>query len=181
MESLFTLISKFRAKRNALSKVHDALPRIMGEVCIKIIKTNFVKSNPQNWAPRKEATNKAYAYGRGKTGKSALKGSVFNASNPILKQTGNLRDSNTYQVSGKSVEIGVFPNSPKKNEAGQAAHSYAKHLNEGGTGKWGKNTTYTVARKFIPKPGEPPTAPMVEGIKKKYDYEVNTIYKEWQK
>jgi hypothetical protein len=190
MKNLLDLINDIRKKQAAMKQLEKDLPRIIGAECVRQIKANFVASNPAGWAARKAVTNKAYTYGRKKRvnkkgetfgNKSQYYGSVYNANSPILKQTGNLRDAIMYQVTGKTVEIGVFPNSPKKDKAGQEAHTYAKHLNEGGPGHWGKNATNTPARPFMPKPGEPPTPKMLSGIEKKYRYELNKFMEDWKK
>jgi hypothetical protein len=181
MKNLLDLINDIRKKQAAMKQLEKDLPRIIGNECVRQIKANFVKSNPAGWAARKDVTNKAYTYGRKKGGKSQYKGSVFNADRPILVQTGNLRDAIMYQVTGKTVIIGVFPNSPKKDKAEQEAHTYARKMNEGGSGHWGKNPTNTVARPFMPKPGYPPTAKMLSGIEKKYKFERNKFMEDWKK
>lgn len=181
MKTLVDLINDIRHKSEGVKKLTEMTPRIMGEACIKVIKSNFKAQGYEGgqWDTRKAVTDKSYTYGRKKKGKSQYKGSVFSPTRPILVQTGNLRDSITFEVSGKYVQIGVLANSPQKN--GEDSHTYAKHLNEGGAGKWGKNTTHTVARQFMPKPGEPPTAKMLTAINKKLDYETKQIMAGWEK
>jgi hypothetical protein len=192
MRTLLDLISDIRKKQQAIKQLTEDMPRIIGVECVREIKSNFVKSNPLGWASRKDVTNKAYDYNRNKkfrtpkTGKKSVaknpyKGSVYNSQNPILKQSGNLRDAIMYEQSGKSVIIGVLPNSPKNGKAEQPAHTYAKHLNEGGPGRWGKYAkTNTVARKFMPRPGEPPTPKMLKAITKKADFEFNKCMGDWK-
>jgi phage gpG-like protein len=182
MKNFSDLIRDFRMKNAAMKKLRDDMPRIVGVECVRQIKAQFVKANPAGWAARNTATDKAYDYARRKGAKTATgrkakaknpyKGSVYSSKNPILKQTGNLRDSITYRVNGQMVNIGVFSEKVIK---------YARIHNEGLTFKaWGKHTAKMPKRKFMPAPNEPPTAKMQEAIKKKYDYELNKVWKEWK-
>jgi hypothetical protein len=192
MRSIFDLLNDFKKKEAAIKHLTEQLPTIIGVECVKEIKRGFNGSNPHGWAERKAVTNKAYDYNRTKkfrtkTGKKSkavnqYKGSVYQSDRPILVQTGNLRDSIMYEVTGKTVHVGVLNNSPKKAKAPADSHTYAKKMNEGGVGKWGKYaTTHTVARPFMPKPGEPPTKTMIEKINKKIDFEVKKFMNGWEK
>jgi hypothetical protein len=180
----------FIKKREALEHMQKALPAIIGNECVKVIKNNFRNEGYEGvgWAQRKDVTNKAYDYNRnkksaeakkGSKAKNQYKGSVYSSKSKILTQTGNLRDSIMYEVSGETVKIGVLPNSPKKDKAEVHAHTYAQHLNEGGEGKWGKYaTTHTVARQFMPKPSDSPSPKMIERINKKIDSEIKTFMRD---
>ena len=190
MRTLLDLISDIRRKEKAIKIMTEKMPDIIGTECVRVIKSNFVKSNPAGWAARAKVTDIAYDYNRTSAYrtpvlekkskyKNPYKGSVVSSKRPILVQTGNLRDSITYDKSGNEVIIGVMPNT-KKAGALQEAHTYAKKMNEGGTGKWGKNTTNTPARKFMPTPSEGPNEKMVSAITKKIDFEVNKIMEDWK-
>jgi hypothetical protein len=198
MRTLGDLLGDLKKKETAMRKLQEATPTIIGTIAVKAIKDNFKAqgynggNELQVWAKRKEVTNKNYDYNRTKkyrtpkrgkvsTHKNALKGSVYQSDRPILVQTGNLRDSIMFKTSGNKVFIGVLSN-VKKPGATQEAHAYAKHLNEGGVGKWGKYaTTHTVARKFMPRPDEGPNSKMLAMIKKKQQFELDKIFREWQR
>jgi phage gpG-like protein len=197
MKSLFDLINDIRAKSAAMKKLQDDFPRIIGVESVKIIKQNFKLqaydsgTGVKLWTKRAKVTDTAYSYNRnasyrtpvlGKKSKyqNPYKGSVVNASRPLLTQTGNLRDSINYQVTGKTVIIGVFPNVPKAG-AKKEAHSYAKKMNEGGSGTWSHATTHTPARQFMPRPNDGPNPKIIKAAIKKADYEISKIMAEWKK
>lgn len=195
MKNLLDLIFDVRKKSAALKQLEENMPRIIGVESVKIIKNNFKLQGYEisgTWAKRKQVTNTAYDYNRtqnyrtpklGKRSryKNPYKGSVVSSRRPINLQTGNLRDSITFEVSGKIVTIGVFPNFIKAG-ALKASHTYAKKINEGGSGSWGRYAkTHTVSRQFMPRPGQPPTKKMVEMYKKKYSSELDKIMDQWKK
>ena len=112
------LVSKFdKANAEMQALIHDA-PRIAGVVGVKVIKENFALqkfdsgNGGEPWGQRKPATDRAYDRRWG------VKGTVYKSSNPILVQTGNLRDSITFEADGSNVRIGTDI-------------SYAKAHNEG--------------------------------------------------
>ena len=139
-KSLQQLIADFKASRQAMEKLNNDIPRIMGKESVTVVKENFKLqgydsgNGVRDWDKRKPATDKAYDKGRvkGKNGKLSkyrkgdsknLKGSVYNSENPLLMQTRNLFNSVKYQQSGGKVEIGVdlglIPYAQKMNEERQ--------------------------------------------------------------
>jgi phage gpG-like protein len=121
------------------------LPRIVGDIAVKTIRENFLyqrfdEPGGTKWKDRTPGTDKSYTQGRGKGGKSKYKRSVFNASNPILIQTGNLRSGIKYIVQGNKIDIGVNLN----------IVPYAKIHNEGGRiMAWGKTWVTMPKRKYL--------------------------------
>ena len=189
MKSLSDLANEFTKRGQSIRQLETRFPAIMGVICVKEIKGNFIKMQGV-WPKRSPATDKAYEYNRtqdyrtpklGKVSKykNPYKGSVVNANRPILVQTGNLRDSATYNVSGKMVTIGVFH---KMSKLGHDSLSYAKLLNEGGPMlAWGKHPTTMPRRKFMPFENEGPTKTMIESSRKKYNSELKNIMGDWKK
>jgi hypothetical protein len=197
MKSILDLISDIRVKTAAIKKMQEDAPRIIGVESVRILKDNFRLQGYDSgngvikWNKRSKVTDTAYSYNRNASYrtpvrdkkskyKNPYKGSVVSASRPIMTQTGNLRDSINYQVAGKSVTIGVFPN-VKKAGALQEAHSYAKKMNEGGSGKWGHASTSTPARQFMPKPSDGPNKKIITATIKKLDFELKKIMDDWKK
>ena len=188
MRSLLGLMHDFNKKRAALEHMQKALPAIIGNECVKVIKNNFKEQQYEtgsSWKPRTQATNTAYEYNRtasyrtpklGKKSKykNPYKGSVVHANRPILVQTGNLRDSVTFKTEGQKVFIGIMPN-VKKTGALQEAHTYARINNEGGQGHWGKHSTKIPARQFMPRPSDGPSPEMIKRINKKIDSEIKSF------
>jgi hypothetical protein len=178
-----------------MKQLEGNMLKIIGVESVRLIKANFGLQGYETggtWAKRKQVTNTFYEYNRtaayrtpklGKRSKfkNPLKGSVVSSKNPILVQTGNLRDSITYRASGKIVSIGVFPNFIKAG-AKVASHTYAKKMNEGGEGSWGLHAkTHTTSRQFMPRPGQPPTPNMVKVYIKSYEMELSRIMGDWKK
>jgi phage gpG-like protein len=101
-----------------VKKLDKNMPRLLGTEAVKDVKSNFDKQGyeGQKWRSRSAKTNEQYDR------RGNYKGSVFNSSNPILKQTGNLYDSIEYKVTENQVEVGSF-----------LSHiiPYAKRHNEG--------------------------------------------------
>lgn len=157
MKSIPDLISDFKAAKEAMKKLQEKVPRIIGNEAVKSIKANFrlqgydSGTGVTNWKPRSIDTNKRYDKRYG------VKGSVYQSSNPLLKQTGVLYNSVQYNVKGKLVFVGV--------DLGQVP--YAQKMNDGGPGKWGKNSTNTPARQYMPKPNQGPNPKMLKAILKK--------------
>jgi phage gpG-like protein len=198
MKNLIDLINDIRAKSAAIKHLKEAMPRIIGVESVRLIKENFKKQGYDSgsgltpWDKRKDATNKMYDYNRtasyrtpklGKKSKykNPYKGSVVSSKRPILTQTGNLRDSITFQASGKTVLIGVYPKIVSIGGKTKDALAYAKHLNEGGPGKWGKNTTKVPKRQYMPRPSDGPNNKIIAAINKKRDFEIDKILAEWRK
>ena len=202
MKSLIDLLNDINMKRNALKKLNEDAPRLIGTECVKIIKQNFnlqgydSGNGVAKWQKRSKATDTAYEYNRtasyktpvlGKKSKykNPYKGSVVHASRPILFQTGNLRDSIRYEVSGKVVTIGVFPKVFNINGKTRDAIAYAKINNEGGSSKWGRkgheHDTHIPKRQFMPKENEPPNLKMLKASEKQVDNFIRDSFKDWQK
>lgn len=194
MKSLNDLISDLSKKGQAIKVLQERFPAIIGVECVRIIKSNFAKegyNSPKEWDKRSSATDAAYDYNRTnsfrtKTGrkskyKNPYKGSVVSSKNKILGQTHNLRDSVSFNVQGKIVQIGVFARTVNINGKTHDALSYAKIHNEGGSTKWGKHSVTIPKRKFIPTPSEGPNQEMLNAAQKKFDSELNKILSEWKK
>ena len=122
-KSLQQLLNDFKASRQAMEKLSNDIPRIMGNESVKVVKENFSLQGYDDgagvkpWKARDPKTDKAYDR-RGR-----MKGSVYSSRNPLLKQTRNLFNSIKYRVSQKVVEIGVdlglIPYAEKMNEERQ--------------------------------------------------------------
>lgn len=140
MRPLSELTREFRNAKNLFEKLSNDTPRIMGKIGVDVVRENFTAQGfvesvgpAQKWKDRSPATNKMYDSRKG------TKGSVYNSSNPILVQTGNLKDGVTYQASQRQVKIGVNLNTVP----------YAKIMNEGGQTKFFKHTVTMPARKYL--------------------------------
>lgn len=191
MRLFHELVQGFDKKAKAIKQLETEFPKVIGVETVKLLKNNFKIQGyfiPGTWKKRSKSTDIAYEYNRtqayrtpklGKVSKykNPYKWSVVHASRPLLVQTGNLRNSLNYNAEGKGVTIGVFRRTVKIGGKLHDALSYAKVLNEGGTGKWGKHPTTIPARKFIPKPSEGPNGIIWTMINKKYKYELNKIMK----
>lgn len=187
-------------------KLQNNLPRIIGVEAVRIVRQNFDLQGYDTgygikpWARRADVTNWAYDYnrspnasrlrynrkgerlsskavfvttsGRVSHANNPLKGSVVNGSNPILLQTRTLYKGIQYFLNGKSVTIGVDP----------TLIVYAKKMNEGGPGKWGKYaSTNTPPRQFMPKPNEPPNKKVLDAVDKKVKFEQYEAMKDFRK
>ena len=101
MKDLKTGAKELKAMADAYKKLDKDVPRIAGIVAVKIMRENFAKGGWQEkkgsidkWKARKAATNFAYDHYHN------YKGSVYNSGNPVLRQSGNLRDSISYKLEG---------------------------------------------------------------------------------
>jgi hypothetical protein len=156
-KSLAQLLVDMKAAKEAMKKLQGNIPRIIGNEAVKVIKQNFALQGYDSgagvtaWPQRSPATNHRYNKRYG------VKGSVYQSTNPLLKQTGILYNAIQYKIQGKLVYIGV--------DIG--AVPYAEKMNTGGPGKWGKNATNTPARKYMPAKNEPPNTKMLRAIIKK--------------
>jgi len=161
MKSITDLVNDFKAAKDAMKRVQENIPRIIGNEAVKVIKDNFrlqgydTGTGVSPWKQRSQATITRYDK------RSGVKGSVYQSSNQLLKQTGNLYGAIQYKVQGKAVFVGV--------DLGVVP--YAQKMNDGGPGKWGKNATKTPARKYMPAGNEPPNAKMLNAFIKKLNYE----------
>jgi phage gpG-like protein len=168
MKSISDLCRDFdKAKRN-LQTLNNDVPRIIGVIAVKTTRDNFNKQGfdsgfgVSQWQKRSPNTDKSYSQGRKKKGKSRYKGSVFSASNPILVQTGNLKNGVTYKVSGKTVYVGV----------NLKLVPYAKIHNEGGMIKaFGKFMVKMPRRKFIGF-----SQKLDAAIKKEVDVKIKSVF-----
>lgn len=140
MKSLLDLTRDFHNARKMYEKLNADTPRIIGIIGVKVINENFNlqgfaanEGAVQKWKPRSKVTNKIYDSRHG------VKGSVYSSQNPILWQTGDLKDGVHYIASGKRVRIGVNLN----------IVPYAKLMNEGGLVKFGSRTVRIPQRRYL--------------------------------
>lgn len=130
MKSINDLLRDYRTAQAGLEKTMRDIPRILGAEAVRIVKDNFrlqgydTGSGVTAWPQRKRSTNKKY------DSRSGSKGSVVNSGNKILDQTGHLKDSIHYEVSGDNATIGVDLN----------IVAYAQVHNEGGVITKGNRT-----------------------------------------
>lgn len=190
MKDLNSLVSDLNKREQAIKKLNVSMLPAMGQICVKEIRSNFVKMQG-TWKKRSKMTDLLYEYNRtndyrtpklGKKSKhkNPYKGSVVHANRPILVQTGNLRDSVTFNVSNNNVSIGVFHRTVKIGNKTHDALQSAKLLNEGGTMRVFNHSGTMPRRKFMPSPAEGPTPTMISSIKVKYDQELNKIFATWK-
>lgn len=171
MRTLSQLIEDWKIARGALTKLQADTPRIIGNVAVRSIKDNFrmqgydTGAGVTNWKPRSQATNNRYDK------RSGVKGSVYQSTNMLLKQTGVLYNSIQYKVTGKLVFVGVD----------LGAVPYAKKMNDGGPGKWGKNATNTPPRPYMPRPNEGLNPKMLKGVLKKIQSEREKALKNFKR
>jgi hypothetical protein len=189
MRPFSELVQGFSKKAKAIKQLETEFPKAIGVETVKLLKNNFKIQGyfvPGSWVRRSKATDTVYEYNRTaeyrtpklhkvSKHKNPYKGSVVHANRPIMVQTGNLRDSLSYNAEGKSVTIGVFRRTVMIGGKEHDALSYAKALNEGDTHMWGKHSVNLPARKFIPKPNEGPNGIIWAMIHKKYKFELNKI------
>jgi phage gpG-like protein len=159
MRSIRDLINDWKIAKGALKQLEQKTPRIFGSIAVGTAKDNFrlqgydSGTGVSSWAPRSQTTNTRYDKRQG------VKGSVYQSTNQILKQTSNLYNAIQYKVQGKLIFIGV----------NEDVIPYAKKMNEGGPGKWGKNATSTPARPYMPT--DQPNAKMLKKVVKKLESE----------
>lgn len=138
-KSLHQLISDIRNAGDNVEKLQRDIPRIFGNESVKVIKENFKLegydsgTGVQKWAVRSPYTNKSYDKRHG------VKGSVYQSGNPIMSQTLNLYNNTKYYLQSKAVVVGYD----------LTLVPYAKKMNDGGKGTWGKNNTDTPARPIL--------------------------------
>ena len=171
MKTIAQLLSDFKTAKEGVRKLQADIPRIIGVESVKAIKQNFRAQSYDSgtgttpWKERSADTNKRYDKRYG------VKGSVYQSSNPLLKQSGVLYNSVQYKVQGRLVFVGVD----------LGAVPYAQKMNDGGPGKWGKNATNTPARKYMPADGEPPNVKILKAVVKKVNSERNKIMAPFKK
>lgn len=200
------LVADFRKAQKDMENLHRQLPRIIGTEAVRAVKQNFqlqgydTGTSFQKWPNRADVTNWAYDYnrnpnaqrirvtkggrvirgakvfvtptGRRSRAKNRYKGSTYQSSNPLLLQTRTLFRGITYFPGNNKVTIGVDPN----------LIVYAQKMNEGGRGKWGKKAqTFTPARPFMPRPGQPANPKIMRWVANKVNYEREKIMMPFRK
>ena len=187
MKSIQQLQSDFnRATKEVQQAIKKNLPRLIGTEAVKLIKNNFTTASyfgGASWKRRSGATFRAYSYNRSKkfrtkTGKASTaqnkyKGSRYKNSNPLLLQTRRLYKSIKYKIKGNVIFIGVNDTTVNID--------ITQHLNEGGKGKWGKATTNTPKRQFLPIGSQAMPAPMKKMIEKEFNQEFDRALKLFKK
>lgn len=187
------------AAREALRILEEKALRIIGREAVAWIEENFDKQGYDGspWQKRSPATNKAYDKRYG------VKGSVFSSENPILKQTGNLKDSIRYKVNGVMVFVGFntdrVPYGRVHNEGGNIYKQKRTVILYFGRGKQkgkfaakqkGKTRIKKKAtipfhairmpkRQFMPKPGEPENPKIVQRAVKLLIFERDKILRKF--
>lgn len=199
MKSLADALSDFRQAREKMQRLEDQTPNIIGVEALKVIDQNFENESYDSgtgktrWEARASSTNKGY------DSRSGVQGSVFSSSNPILQQTGNLRDSIKKKVQGRTVFIGVnldkVPYAKIHNEGGQitiAARTQAIYFKAGRFSKRMKGTrkrrvhmpghSITMPkRQYMPMPNERPNVKILKAAHKKLIFERDKIMKAFKK
>jgi phage gpG-like protein len=140
MKTLRDLARDFHNSAEEFKRKQKIAPMTIGRIGVIVQKENFTAQGfvesvgpAQKWKERSKVTNDIYDSRKG------VKGSVYNSANPILLQSGNMRDNITYRTSAKGVNIGVNLN----------LIPYAKKNNEGGSQKFGKKWVRIPKRKFL--------------------------------
>ncbi len=196
MQSLDALIRDFQKSRAAMDALMKQTPNIIGVESIRIVKANFFIQAYDSgngitpWPKRKKATNKSYTANRGKGGTSNYKGSTYNASNPLLRQTNTLFNSIRFIISGGNVFIGVdlamAPYAKVHNEGGtinqkertavlhfgsNKKFSSVKNANYAQKNTIGEHSFKMPRRQYMPLPNQPGNPKIINAVKKKLDYE----------
>ena len=163
-KSMQQLMADWRVASNKMQKFQQDLPMVMGQESVNIIKQNFKAeqydsgNGIEKWQQRSEKTNKRY------NSRSGVKGTTYNSSAPLLRQTLTLYNSLMFRVMGKRVFIGtntsLVPYAPAHNEGTQKG---------------------IPKRKFIPANGELPNQKIIQRISKKITNVRNEIMKDFKK
>lgn len=167
--SLRQLVIDWRNAANILQKLQNDLPRIIGSESVKVVKDNFKLqgydsgTGVDGWPDRSPATNRRYDKRKG------VKGTVYQSSNPLLTQTKDLYNAVRYYLQSKSVKVGID----------LTLVPYAQRLNDGGAGKWGKNSTHIPPRPFIPT--DKPNIKILKRVLKKVKSEQSKALKDFKK
>lgn len=163
MKSMLDAIRDFSKARQAMKAFQGRIPDIIGHEAINDIHKNFDNESYDNglsvtlWPARSAKTNEQYDKRYG------VKGSVFNSANPLLKQTGNLKDSIEYMVRNGGVKIVVDLDKVP----------YAQVHNEG--------SDHIPQRQYMPMGNEPPSQGLLKRVQKKVDYERDKIMAPFKK
>lgn len=140
MRNLSQLYADWRAATARYRQLEADTPRLIGAISVKVTRENFDAQGyvenvgaVQRWKKRSPVTDKIYDSRKG------VKGSVYSSKNPILLQTGNLKNAIMYQATAKKVEVGV----------NLALVPYAKLMNEGGFAVFGTRVVKIPKRAYI--------------------------------
>lgn len=171
-KSILQLVADWRASRTQVEKAIGQLPIIVGVECVKVVKENFRLQGYDNgmnltkWPKRKASTDLRY------TRRYGVKGSVFNAANKIMEQTGNLRDGVKYKITGRLIFIGVD----------NQLLPYSQIHNEGLHGSaWGRHPFVMPLRKYMPTANEGANPKMITAIQKKLTADIGVAMKIFKK
>ena len=175
MIPLKNLSRDFKKATEQMKQLHEKdLMKYAGIEGVKLVKENFKRQEFVNggdteaWDARPDWVNKIYDTNPN------YKGSYVKGSNPIAKQTGKLRDSNTYEVLTNKVLIGTNTNEVP----------YAKKINEGGESYWAEadRTINVIARKYLPVTTDEHFIQTIwNRAKKKYDVRIDQIMSKFKK
>lgn len=194
-KNLRDALEDLRQARIDMEALEKAAPRMAGVEAVKWIQGNFAKQGykGKRWKKRKDSTNKRY------DSRSGVKGSVFNSANPILNQTGNLKDSIRAKAEGHKVYIGFntdkVPYGVIHNEGGtiqigsktRSVYFMGNKFAQRGKHNRAENLTYKAhtirmpQRQFMPKPNEPADPAMMKAVTSKINYERNKIMRKFKK
>lgn len=178
------LLADWRRSKQRMDMIARDLPRMVGVETKKIIRENFLLQGYddgvsfQMWKAREPATNKRYDHRYG------VRGSVFQSSNPVLHQTGDLENAVDYKVErffisgsgGTQLHVVIFMG------VNLDLIPYAQIHNEGGHGMaWGKVPFTMPKRKYMPAPGERPNAKMLKAYEAKLKYEIRQAMQTFSK
>lgn len=156
------------------------IPRILGIETVEWIHDNFRKESylGAKWPERSEKTNEAYDR------RSGVKGSVFNSSNPILRQTGNLFDAIRYLVEGQFVFVGFntdkIPYGVVHNEGGRFATRTSSVMSAGGRFAF-KEGVNMPKRQFMPTPHEQLPETLLRRATRKLIFERDRIWRKFKR
>lgn len=192
MATLKQLLADMRRFNEGMQKLDEAAPRIAGVEAVKWVRKNFTNQSykGRKWKPRSPKTNKAYDR------RSGVKGSVFNSSNPILRQSGNLMDAQRYRVVNRTTYIGFdtnrIPYGVIHNEGGTIhvrMGARRMYFYKGrfaakmkGTKRKGKDVGATniiikmPQRQFMPKPNESPDPDLLHAASEKINFEREKLF-----
>lgn len=200
MKTLDNLLADFRRAREQMDRLDAKLPNIIGVEALKVIDKNFASESydtgfgKTKWAPRSPATNKSYDK------RSGVAGSVFNSSNKLLEQTGNLHDGIKKKVLGRTVWIGVnltkVPYAKIHNEGGRIRIGITRRVlyfkKGGGFAKKGEHdykkkkavAAHSITmpqRQYMPKPGEKSNPAIMKASYRKLQFERDRIMRPFKK
>lgn len=180
--------------RQQMERLDAQTPNILGTEALNVIHKNFKDESydtgfgKTRWPARSPKTNKAYDKRYG------VKGSVFNSSNPLLQQTGNLYDGIKKRILGRTVWIGVnlmkVPYAQIHNEGGRIRVGITRRTlyfsKGGGFAKKGEHSyskkkavaAHSIImpqRQYMPKPGEKPNPAILKAAYRKLRFERDRI------